>query len=655
MAGLDVSLDFPSLSSDPFPGAVVHRVTFRDVLGEPFTLVLTLSSTEPMVDPYEVGGREVHVRLPSEPYLREVVGLVRALRQLTHTPDGGAGSASLYELTVCPPAWLLTRRVDARIFQDKSALDVLRDVVAAFGGRIVAPSSSTMSPPPKHEYRVQYHESDWDFVLRLLVEDGLVPFFDLLHGGRLTVVDDTSKFAPALAEPVPFSPPSGLTQSRPHVWSVVPSHAIETSVVSHRDYDFLNPALSLARPSGLEGSAKTRDRLLSSEADLERYTHEPGRFRDPRAASEAAERVLAGLRRAARARTVRTTFALPAGVSFTIEGHPRRDENQTLLVLDASTLLDDGTGLGGALVDEDYARADAPFGRVGLGSPTARHRYECVAARERFHLAPVPKPCIAGAQCATVVGALAQGEIDVDPQGRVLLELPWDRRDARAGACTRRVRVSQAWAGQGHGLVTLPRIGDEVLVAYMDGDPDEPIVVGRVHNALQVSPLTLPNPDKTVSVWRSRSLAGGDAFHEIKLDDAAGQERFEVHAERYYKREVDGSADLLVAGDVHERVGGSREAAVSGQVSLSSSSSLVRTGGIDVMGTKLVLALEGEAGCTASTFVIGGEDEVMLTCGGSSISLTPSGITISAPSVKIDAAAISLVTGGGGAWESGGA
>jgi type VI secretion system secreted protein VgrG len=649
MAGLDVSIHFPALTSDPFPDAVVHRVVFDDALGEPFSLVLTLTSTDPLVDAYEVGGRDVTVRLPHEPHLTEVVGIVRAMRQLSHTPDAGGASGSLYEVTVCPPAWLLTRRSDARVFHDVSALDVAVEVIAAFGGRVAPPSVALRGQLPKHEYRVQYHEADWAFLRRLLVEDGLVPFFDLLHGGSFTVTDDTSTLAPSLPEPVPFASPSTLAAERPHLWSLVPSHAIETSCVSHRDYDFRNPALSRSIPSGLEGVAKATGPLFEREVDLERYSYEPGRFRDPRAAFEAASRVLAGLRGAARARSLRSTFALPAGARFSVENHPRAEENQELLVTRARTLLDDGTGLGGhAALDE---RSVGPR-RPSPGPATASHELECVGAREPFHLDPSPKPCIAGAQSALVVGALGEGEVDVDAHGRVAIALPWDRR---ANPPTRRVRVSQAWAGQGHGLVTLPRIGDEVLVAYLDGDPDEPIVVGRVHNALQVSPLALPSPDKTVAVWRTRSFGGSDGFHEIRLDDAAGRERFEVRAERYYKRDVEGSADLLVSGDVHERVGGSHESAVAGQVALSSSSALVRTGGIDVMGANLTLTIEGSAGCSADRFVIGGDTEVMLTCGGSSITLTPGGITISSAAVTIQGTWISLETGGPSARESGGA
>ena len=127
-------------------------------------------------------------------------------------------------------------------------------------------------------------------------------------------------------------------------------------------------------------------------------------------------------------------------------------------------------------------------------------------------------------------------EIDASELGEVMVRFRWDKRNKQVDT-SRPVRVSQAWAGQDYGLVCLPRVGDEVIVDFLDGDPDEPIIIGRLHNGVNVRPHRAPS-EQTVSVWRSKSSPGGDGYNEILLDDKAGAERLDLRAQHDYHRLV---------------------------------------------------------------------------------------------------------------------
>jgi type VI secretion system secreted protein VgrG len=198
--------------------------------------------------------------------------------------------------------------------------------------------------------------------------------------------------------------------------------------------------------------------------------------------------------------------------------------------------------------------------------------------RERFRPARRSKALIHGTQTAIVVGAAGE-EIDVDRYGRVEVEFRWDRRDQHSGGSSRRVRVAQGWAGAGFGFVMLPRVNEEVVVAYLEGDPDQPIIVGRVHNAFVTSPLSLP-AEKTVSVWKSRSSPGGAGYNQILMDDLANAERLWLHAQRDFRSETGRNADTTVGVNQTLKVGGNQATTVAGgqNASIGGSQSVEVTG-----------------------------------------------------------------------------
>ncbi|MGK3964768.1 type VI secretion system Vgr family protein [Sorangium sp. So ce118] len=544
---IDVSLTFPGSGVTGFE---VHQIEYRDALNELFELTLDVMSTDPEVDLSSVVGEEIVVELNTEPFLKKVRGIVRRVRQLSAEPTG----VSRYELVVVPPLWLTTRGADHRIFQNLTADDVCKVVVGAYGGRIPAPSSLVTSPDrPAREYRVQYGETDFDFISRALSEEGLISYFDHGSGSTDWVLTEDTAFTDDGAPRVPFVPPAdtGMIAPEPTVSFIAITSSIEASMVTVRDYDFRKPEYVL------EQRAETSQRAFVREATLERYEFSTNRFT---AASEKqgealARQYLEAARSERRTFECHTSFALGAGGRFTVEKHPRADVNGQLLVIRSRCTVTEG--------------AD--------GRPVRRNVLVCVPAGDPWRPSRRPKPRIFGTQTAFVVGNKAGvDEIDVDEHGRVKVEFRWDRRDLHEGNPTRFVRVSQGWAGLDYGMVMLPRVNEEVIIAYLDGDPDEPVVVGRLHNAWSVAPLKLP-AEKTRSIWKSKTSPGGEGFNQIMMEDKKGEELLELHAHRDNLVTVGASQTVDVGGDQKIHVGGERDDHVEGAVKEDYDTSLTTT------------------------------------------------------------------------------
>jgi type VI secretion system secreted protein VgrG len=526
---LNVTLSFPT-SAAPAAALKVRRYDLRQSMSEPFELVLQVLSTDPAMPESAVAGQTVVAAFADEPFVKAVRGIVRQVEQRTAVPDGD----SLYVWTVVPPVWLTTRRRDHRVFQSLSVPDIVAAVLAdaSYGGRVDPPARLLDGHEPC-EYVVQYAETDWDFLSRILADEGIASFFDHENGSAWTLIDDTAASAPDLTDgAIPFADPSHMNDSAaPHVQTAVVRTCIETSAVTLRDYDFEKPAFKLEANKATDPGA-----TFTNEAPLEAYTFEVGKFAVQAPGDARAARVLEA-DRADRRRVICTaSFTLPPGTRMSMVDHPRDDLDAAFLVVRACTV-----------VDLDRERT---------------HELELMDLAQRFRPPLRPKARVHGTQTAFVMSSNGE-EIDVDNYGRVLIEHPWDRRDAAAGATSRRVRVSQGWAGEGYGFVAPPRRGDEVIVAYLDGDPDQPLIVGRVHNAVSTTPLNLP-AERTRSIWKSRSTPGGGGFNAIVMEDAAGSELFSIKAQRDHQTNVGNDASTVVVGDVTEQVGGDRRVTVAG-------------------------------------------------------------------------------------------
>jgi type VI secretion system secreted protein VgrG len=536
----------------------------------------------------------------------------------------------------------LTRRRDHRIFQRQSVPQIVDAVFAGYGARIPPTRKRLSSTYAPREYCVQYGETDHEFVSRILAEEKIASFFDHADDSAFTLCDDTSSLTHKLEEAIPFAATSSLKAGAPHASDVLISSRVETSAVTLRDYDYENPRLKLEGRQTLFASE-----LFVSEADLEVYRYEVGELAPEKHRDTCAELELEARRALSRTFSCETSFGVQPGTRLRLTGHPRPEPGRGLLAVRTILDADDGSGVPGG------------------GDPSASRVIECVEEAVPFFPERRNKPVIAGTQTAFVLGDGQEGTVEVDALGRVKLAFRWDRRDPTSGAPTRMVRVAQGWAGNGFGLVTLPRIGDEVVVSYADGDPDEPLVVGRVHNAVVATPLRLPETDQALSVWRSRSFSPGgpgDGFNQVLMDDTQGAERLELRAERDFKSETGRNSVTTVGVDQSTVVSGDSTVKIAGAHSLQSGSVAISTGAytlsaesIDASGrARLTLTTDRRTDESQFHAIHGvgihvqGDSAITLAVGGSEIDLEPGSIKLSngGSSIKISAGGIDIQTGG---------
>jgi type VI secretion system secreted protein VgrG len=293
------------------------------------------------------------------------------------------------------------------------------------------------------------------------------------------------------------------------------------------------------------------ERCAKQDADLEQHLH-PARSASKSYSERLAQVRLEELRAThSYVEASANCRALQPGVRFQLVGHRRAQSEEEYVIV---TVRHQGTQAL-ALQESHHSEANAPHYQATL---------RCMPRQVPFRPAlATPRPVIAGVQTAQVVGPNAE-EVHVDDQGRIKLHFHWDRHDQnRDDASSAWVRVSQPWAGNGYGVVFLPRVGHEVLVQFLDGDPERPVVVGRIFNGEHLAPHSLP-PAKNISTIRSESTPGGGGFHEIRFDDSAGQEEMFIHAQRNLSTVVRQHDSTSVGANQQLTIGANQSVAVAG-------------------------------------------------------------------------------------------
>ena len=454
---------------------------------------------------------------------------------------------STYYLRIVPALWRATRRKNNRVFQHLTLPEIASVVLGEHG--IVPVLELDASSFPRFEYRVQYAETDFAFLSRILEESGVTYVFrdpDLSANAkeepetRLVLSTDLDRHDAREGGPILFFNGNNAPAGKEIISSVKLAQEVRAGRLTLRDYDFRS------RPD-LELIAEART-LSAIEDKLEVYDYVPGAFLvepeiasariDEKESKALAARRLASIRRARRAVSYRATVLdLAPGTVFAITGHPRMDLDKRRLLTVRQSL--EGTRDGEWTITGQAVFADEPY-RPALKTP---------------------KPSIPGLQSALVVGP-AGSEIHTDEHGRVRVQFHWDREGKRDERSSCFLRVSQAWAGRGFGVQALPRVGDEVLVGFFEGDPDQPVVVGRVHNSASRTPTSLPE-QKSQSTWKSESTPGGGGWNEITFDDDKGREKVYMRAERDLERLVRQDESVTIGGSIETAIGASESRTVS--------------------------------------------------------------------------------------------
>ncbi|MFM2041452.1 MAG: hypothetical protein RLY86_28 [Pseudomonadota bacterium] len=525
----------------------------------------------------------------------------------------GTADTYIYELVLAPFLWFLSKTTDSRIFQDSSSREIIEEMLRGYGFSDFEFRLS--SEPPKRPYCVQYRESALDFISRLLEEDGILYFF--VHEGsrhRLVLIDDPTHH-PQLPGGTLTYRKSGMEAAEDSVGSWTETANLTAGHVALSDW---NPETA----SQVEAHSPIRGHV-PAVGDIERFDH-PGLFADAGLGNRLAK--LEADRQEATQRVAHALANAPglrAGVRFTLAGHDVARANIDYTVLTAHHQATNNVGGAGA----GYSNRVSLVPNKVVWRPPRR----------------TAKPIVPGTQTATVVGPPGE-EIHTDALGRIKVRFHWDRRARNDAVASCFIRVAQAQAGLRWGALWLPRVGTEVLVDFLEGDPDRPIVTGVVYNGINRPPVDLP-AKATLSGWRTSSTPGGGGFNELSFDDRKGQERVFLHAQR--------RLDLRAGGDGFESIGGSRHQTVGGDrltligkdehLLIKGDSRVAVDGEVGLkVGEKLQVRL-GDDGLVTSggEVVVTAASGITLRVGGSVVRIDSSGVAIRGGMVRIN-------SGGGG-------
>ena len=470
---------------------------------------------------------------------------------------GNQGGMNGYHASLRPWLWFLTRSTDCKIFQSLTVPDIVRQVFADYADIALFRFQLHRSYNPRN-YCVQYRETDFNFVARLLEDEGIWWYFDHTEqGAELVLVDDPTACSPLVCnDTLPFYGATGSALAgieKIDSWAF--SREIATGQVALTSYDFERPSVSLAASSALE---RAHGLAALEQFDFDgSYTQlDDGR----RWASDRIEELQSRHERLAGTTNAR---AMASGALFTLARHPRADQNTTYLCLH--------TRLTARLPSPEAGQNEAHFGCAFTAMPASQ---ALRAARKS------PKPFVQGPQTAVVVGP-AGDEIFTDKYGRVKVQFHWDRYGQKNEKSSCWVRVSSPWAGKSFGFVQLPRIGQEVIVDFLEGDPDQPIITGRVYNAEQMPPWELPaNATQSGLLTRSSKTGAYANANALRFEDKKGAEQLWLHAERDQLIEVEhderhdvghnrvksvhGSETNSIGGNQSTSVGGNQSTTVSG-------------------------------------------------------------------------------------------
>jgi type VI secretion system secreted protein VgrG len=474
----------------------------REELARLSAFDLSTVSTRADIGPGDLLGKNVTVKveLGDDNGYRYFNGYVTRFAQ-----GGMVGRYYEYRMTVGPWLWFLTRTTDCRIFQEKTVPAILKEV---FADHAVAVFEDGLTGTyKKREYCVQYRETDFNFVSRLMEEEGIYYYLDHQDGRHVLKLVDSYSGHKALEgmATIAYYPPHNQTHSDEkyiHAWSSMQS--IQPGAVALDDYDFMRPKADLMVKAKL---VEPHER-----ADYEIFDY-PGEYLQTDDGEHYVRARMDELHAEFdRAEAESNVREITVGWLFSLTNAPRRDQEREYLIVGAQYHLRDNAY-------ETAAGEDASY----------HCQFTVLQSRQQFRPARITaEPKVSGPQTAMVVGPAGE-EIWTDKYGRVKVQFHWDRYGKKDENSSCWIRVSHPWAGTGWGSVSIPRIGQEVIVDFLEGDPDQPIITGRVYNADSMPTYGLP-AGGVVSGLKTNTHKG-KGYNEMSMDDTAGKEKITVHGQ----------------------------------------------------------------------------------------------------------------------------
>jgi type VI secretion system secreted protein VgrG len=614
-------------------------------LSRPFEFQLELASEKPQIKSSDIIGQNVTMRLnlPNNK-VRYFNGFISSFSQI-------AGTLQLdqYSATVVPWLWFLTRTADCRIFQEKTVPDIIKQVFSDHGFTDL--EDALTGSYRTWEYCVQYRETDFNFVSRLMEQEGIYYFFKHENGKHKLVLADSASAHESYPDhdQIKFRPADLGVSDEKYIMDWIVETRVQPGFYALNDFDFKNTKKDLL--------ARAKVSREHAAADFEIYDY-PGEYIESKDGEEYAKKRIEELHAQYEVVTAQSDVrGISAGCTFTLTEHPRDDQNRKYLITSAnynahSDILQTG---GGGGIEAAYSCS-----------------FTAIDAKQQFRsLRITPKPSIPGPQTAIVVGPSGE-EIYPDKYGRVKVKFHWDRYSKADENSSCWIRVAQVWAGKNWGAIYTPRIGQEVIVDFLEGDPDQPIITGRVYNAQVMPPYDLPT-NKTMSTLKSNSSKGGEGFNEIRYEDKKGEEQIFIHAEKNLDIRVKNDRFETVINDRHlivendkfeqvkshrnefveknhlEEIGEDRDLTVKGNEAkeVGKDLSLTVKGNVDEAFKKNHTEETTKNYTLQATKVtIEAKSKIELKVGGSTITMDPGQIELNAPKISISGSAMVQVQGG---------
>jgi type VI secretion system secreted protein VgrG len=540
MARLTATLDLPGVDGP----ILVHALRGREAVSEAFRYEVDFSA--PDVAPEDARGAVATLHVEDcDGHERWLSGVVRSL-SVAASNDG----ATRMRAVLVPIQSLISYRRGFRIFQDQDVTQIVATVFKDAGLPDKAFRWSTARGYRKRAYCVQYDETEWAFVCRLLEDEGIWFAFDQTASGHVMVFADDSTAAKALEpQELGFHYDAGGHGNQALVWGWRKRAKLSVGKVVMRDYDHARPSLDM------NVSAQVENDRYGSVREWYEY---PGGYDDPQYGKRLAQIRLEELQaNRVTARSKTNAIWVQPGRVLTLVGHPLDDGDHFVRAVDWTLRIDAEQGQG-PLVD--------------AGDVSNVLELDTMPKPRMFRPPRVtPKPKVVGLQSALVTGPPGE-EIHCDPHGRIKVQFAWDRAGHLDDKTSCWIRVAQP---QTPGAFLLPRVGWEVLVEFVDGDPDRPLCQGRMFNPKVMPAVTLPD-NKTMTFHRSDSSPGGGGVNSWAIDDAAGKQHMSLHAENTFNVSVGNNTvastghdeQLGVAGNRTETIGGDETFNVTGHSDL---------------------------------------------------------------------------------------
>lgn len=519
-SGLQFTLTASGL---PEQTLVVVDFSLSEGLSSPFVLHVGLASADPAIAFDAVLDEAATLFIWREGELqRSITGMVSSFEQ------GDTGfRQTRYSMVIRPDFWRTSLRHNSRIFQQQSIQTIVASLLQENGINDFA--FALRNPHPEREFCVQYQESDFHFIQRLTAEEGMFYYFEFANGkNTLIFADDVGSLPPGAV--LPYNPTKAAQAKELSINTFKRSAQVRTASVQLKDYTFKNPNWAA------EFNEQARE-LENQRPDYEHFDF-PGRFKDEQHGQDFTRYRLEALRNDANlGQGESNDFRLQPGQLFTLTSHPRADLNRKWQLV---SIQHHGKQMQ-ALEQESGDQGTVLF-----------NSFSFIPASQSWRPTPLPKPVVDGPQIAMVVGPPGE-EIYCDQYGRIRLQFLWDRYGKSNDNSSCWIRVTQPWAGQGWGMLAIPRIGQEVVVDFLHGDPDQPIVTGRTYHANNIPPGTLPG-SKTQMAFRSKTHKG-EGFNELRFEDEKNSEGLFMHAQKDMTTNVLNDRVTTVVHDHTESVG----------------------------------------------------------------------------------------------------